>query len=142
MINNYTLLKDDPTYPLFQELRNRKKLSPIERADKCYELFILLHRTSSSQRPTLNGNSRSFMIKNLGISKSLLSQYLSTHKNISSLKVREEMKKTALAVRFSYLVSLVRGKNLSETEMLQLAKIQEFTKNRRITEYHKRRNVI
>jgi len=136
MVDTYKLILEDPTYPLFKELKERSRLTPIERADKSYELLLALHKTSSTQRPLLNGNSRNFMVENLGISKSLLSQYLSIHKNITSPKVKSAMKKTALAVRFTYLVSLVRGKNASETEVLQLAKIHEFTKNRRITEYH------
>ena len=137
----YSLSNTDPTFPLFQELQNRSKLTPIERADKSYELFIMLHKTSSEQRPILNGNSRKFIVDNLGISKSLLSQYISIHKNITSQKVKEEMQRTALAVRFSYLVSSIRGKNQAETEILQLAKIKEFTENRRLTRYHIRRGV-
>ncbi len=138
MEDTYKLLNDDPTYPLFIELKERSRLTPIERADKSYELLLMLHKTSSTHRPFLNGNSRTFMVENLGISKSLLSQYLSVHKNIISQKVKEEMKRTALAVRFTYLVSLVRGKNAYETEILQLAKVHEFTKDRRTTIYHKR----
>ena len=137
----YALSNDDPAFPLFQELQNRNKLTPIERADKSFELFMTLHKTSSTQRPILNGNSRTFILQNLKISKSLLSQYLSIHKNIISPIVKEEMQRTALAVRFSYLVSSVRGKNAAETEMLQLAKIQEFTRNRKTTVYHTRRGV-
>jgi len=141
MLKIYPLLNNDPTYPLFIELKERNRLTPIERADKSYELLLALHKTSSTQRPLLNGNSRSFIIENLGISKSLLSQYLSIHKNITSLKVKEAMQRTALAVRFTYLVSLVHGKNSSETEILQLEKVHEFTMNRRVTTYHKRREV-
>jgi hypothetical protein len=129
----YTLTSTDPTYPLFMELQDRSKLNPIERADKSYKLLLALHKTSSEQRPIMNGNSRKFMTENLRISKSLLSQYLSIHKNISSSIVKEEIYKTFLSVRFSYLVSLIRGKNATETELLQLAKIHELTKDRRTT---------
>lgn len=136
---NYLLTTNDPTYPLFQELKSRKKLSPIERAEKSYELFILLHKTSNEFRPALNGNTRAFIVEHLGISKSLLSQYLSIHKNITSDKVKDAMDRKALAVRFSYLVSTVRGKNAAETELLQLEKIEECTVDRRTTTYHRRR---
>lgn len=137
----YPLLDNDPAYPLFVALQNRNRLSPIERADKSYELLYTLHKTSSEHRPLMNENSRAFIIQNLKISKSLLSQYLTIHKNIVSPLVKAEMQRTALAVHFTYLVSLIRGKNAAETEILQLAKINEFTKDRRITEYHRRRGV-
>lgn len=139
------LTNNDPTYPLFKELRERSRLSPIARAEKTFELFILLHKTNSENRPPLNGNARTFIVENLNISKSLLSQYLSINNNIVSQKVRESMQYCALGVHPSYLVSIVRGKNAVETEFLQLAKIHELTKNRRLTIYHKRRggeNVI
>lgn len=140
--NTYTLSNDDPTYSLFTELRDREMLSPIQRADKTYKILLMLHKTSSTARPIMNGNSRTFMMKHIGISKSLLSQYLTVHKNITSPLVREAINKTALAVRFTYLVSLVRGKNAAETEMLQLAKVHEYTKNRRTTIHHIERGVI
>lgn len=137
--NTITLSNDDPTLHLFEELRNRAKLSPIERADKTYELLVMLHKTSSTNRPQLNGNSRAFMVANTNMSKSLISQYLSIHKNITSQLVREAVIRCALAVRFTYLVSLVRGKNAAETEILQLATVHEFTTNRRTTEYRIKR---
>ena len=73
MEDKLILTKDDPTYHLFQELRDRNRLTPIERAEKSYELLLMLHKTSGTHRPIMNGNSRRFMTENIGISKALLS---------------------------------------------------------------------
>lgn len=135
------LTENDPTYPLFLELQKRGRLNPIEKADKTFELFIALHKTEAEHRKPLNGGCRAFIIQNLGISKALLSQYLSIHNKIKSEKVKQRILEAALSGIHAYRVSAVCGKNATETESIQLAKIEELIKNRRLTIYHRKRGV-
>ncbi len=126
MIDNryITITKDDPAYPFLQVVSNRKNNDVIKTAAALFDLLHTLHKTSTQNRPPLNGSSRFVISENIGISKGLISQYLTVHKKIQSQKVKQEIISNHIGILKAYPLSKIRGKNQEETEKLQLQKIE------------------
>lgn len=127
------ILKDDPAYPFLDTLQHRREkgLDVITIADTFHNLLSTLHRTSAKNRPLLNGNSRKIVIEHLGVTKGMLSQYMTIAKNIQSQQVKQEIKNHQIWLIDAYYLSKVRGKNQEETEKLQLKAIQKIVENRK-----------
>lgn len=116
------LLKEDNASPFFIKLMNRDKMNVVEVADTMKELVNVLHNTSTTIRPQMNGSSQQFIAKQLGLSKSLISQYLSIA-GIQSESVKQLLATGHSSISKAYYISRIRGKTLQEIESMQISEI-------------------
>lgn len=116
------LLKDDAAFPYFSTLMRRDKINMIEVADTMKDLVDVLHTTSTAERPVLNGSSQQFIAEQLGISKSLVSQYLSIA-GIRSPAVKQSLVITNASINKAYYISRIKAKSFPEIETAQMAEI-------------------
>lgn len=100
----------------------RRNILPVEIADLFHEALNALRTTSTKGRPPLNGTSFSYLASKLGISKGMISQYMSLRE--FSPKVKEEIIKNKFGLVKSYRLSRISGSNPEETESLQLQSIR------------------
>ena len=83
---------DDAALPYFVKLNQRDRMSIMEIANTIKQLVEVLHVTSTPTRPALDGSSNQFMADQLGMSRSLISQYLSI------ANIRSQTVKSALVI--------------------------------------------
>lgn len=117
-----TLTKDDAALPFFNKLENRKSMNIIETADTIKSLISVLYSTSTACRPILNGSSTQFVAEQLGISRSMISQYISIS-SIQSQRVKQMLSINCDSIGRAYYISRIKGKSYPEIETLQLQEI-------------------
>lgn len=120
------ILKQDAASPLFDKLMNRDRMNIVEVADTIKELVDVLHTTSTDARPQLNGSSQSIIAEQLGLSKSLISQYLAIS-NIRSNSVKQLLVISRASINKSYYISRIRGITFQEVESSQLEEINRIS---------------
>ncbi len=116
------LSNDDTALPYFSKLSNRDRIGIVATADTMKDLVEVLHTTSTSTRPVLNGSSQQFIAEQLDISKSLVSQYLSIA-SIRSPTVKSALSISNTSINKAYYISRIKGKSFPEIETNQLAEI-------------------